>query len=228
MGAKLFAGVATGRDRNCVCADGSSACDVVRRIADDEHVGRPKSDSVMFSRPTQGMRAQVVPVFRIVGKGPKSEVLPQIELSELDLSSAPQIAGKQSLSDKPALSDRIDDRADAGQYAGVWSVYFLCERAQIGIEKDLDISRCRGAEVFHQYRPRYPDVRTPEVFEPGKVVLNAKRTLKGEPQRAFAGAAGIDQGAINVPEKKRFHDKRLCSPAGVPLASLTRILKIVP
>ena len=207
MRTKLFQRVATGRHRDGACANGFSAGDVVRCVADDEHLVRDKFPSMVGGGTAQRMWPELVAIFRIVGKSAERESRPETEMAEFDLRANLQVARQQALCDVRPASDVVDDFGDTGQHASPRIVHFVGQTFQVSIEKALDICGRGAAEMMFQNRARDPQICASKVFEPGEIVVDAELAFEREFEASFAGAAGVDQGAVDIPEQKCLHVK---------------------
>ena len=65
-----------------------------------------------------------------------------------------------------------------------------------------------------------PYIGAAKIFEPSQRVVDGELAFQRETQCALAGAAGVDQGAVDVPKQKCFHNKTYsftgCSTACEP------------
>lgn len=217
MRTKLFQRVASGCHRDGARADGFSAGDVVRRVADDEHLVRDKLPAVVGGGTAQRVRSELVAILGVVCKGAEGEWRPETEMAEFDLCAKLQVAREQALRDVGPVGDLTDDFGDSSQHAGTRIVHFVGETFQVSIQKTSDIRGQSAAKMMFQDGASDPNVRAPKIFEPGKIVVDAEFALQREFEAAFAGAAGVDQGAVDIPEQKCLHVKNFIL-AGRPTA----------
>ena len=75
-------------------ANDFAAFDIMRGITYDEYVFGPEFMAGFLSCTLQGDRTQFIAYFVVAGEGPKSEIVPDIEMIELYFRSSSQIPGK--------------------------------------------------------------------------------------------------------------------------------------
>lgn len=207
MRTKLFQRVTSGCHRDGARTDGFSASDVVRRVANDEHLVRDKLLAVVGGGTAQCVRPELVAILGVVGKGAEGKGRPEAEMAEFDLRTHLQIAREQALRDAEPIGDLADDFGDAGQHTRARIVHFFGETFQVSVEKTSDICGRNAAEMALQNGAGDPKVCASKVLEPGEIVVDAKLAFQCEFEAALAGAAGVDQGTVDIPKQKCLHVK---------------------
>lgn len=137
-------------------------------------------------------------------------------MTELDLGAALQIAGEQSLGTAGPMRDVGDDFCDARQDASARVVHLPGQRVQVAVEKTPDIRRRGFPKMVLQDGSGDPDVGAAKVIEPREIVLDAELAFERKFQSSFAGAAGVDQSAVDVPKQKCLHGKNFKFTGLVP------------
>jgi len=221
MRKKLFQRVASRCHRDSARTDRFSAGDVVRRIADDEHVGRGKFAAMVRVGSAQRVRPELISILGVVCKCSKRKRSPEVEMAEFDLCSALEIAREQTLCEVGTAADVADDFGDTGQHSGAWVLHFFGEPPQVTIEETSDVCGRSAPEMMLQDIAGDPDVGASEVLEPAKIVVETELASEREYEAAFTGAAGVDQSTVDVPKQECIHvktassgfDRRLASPS---------------
>ena len=216
MRAKIFNGIAAGRDSDGACSDDLATGDVMWSVADHKNPVGSKTMLKMCAGAPKRVRSEFVSVLRIVRKRTKRERIPKAEMTKLDLSALPEITGKQALGDVRMFGNLSDDLGHTRQDSCAGIMHLLCKRPQIAVEKTLDVFRCSRAQMMFQDPASDPYVGSTEVFEPFQCILHAKFASKREAQTALAGATGVDQGAVDIPEQKCFHRRTFIFVEGHP------------
>ena len=88
------------------------------------------------------MRAEVVPLFGVIGEGAEREWRPETKMPEFDFGTAPEIASEQALGDFLALRYVRDDVSDTRENACARVLDLLGQGLEISIEEMLDVFRC--------------------------------------------------------------------------------------
>ena len=227
MRMKSLYGVTAGGHGDRLRADNFAAGDVVRRVADHEHALRPKTHTAVFAGPAQCVGAKLVTLLGVVGECSDGEWRPKPEVSEFDFSTLPEVAGEQALGDVAAARDFCDDVRNAGQDVRVGVLDFFGQGFKVAIKKTSDVFRSRCTEVLREYCTGDPHISAAKIFKPGECVLDGESAFERETQGAFARATRVNQCAVNVPEKKRFHSSPLASRGVLWLASPCFLPKIM-
>ena len=94
-------------------AYGNRTRDIVRRVADDDDVRVVERAETARPRPIDGERHQRVAIRRIVAERAAAEVVPQIEVAELDARSLLEVAGEQAEDHVVSRLQRRQQFADA-------------------------------------------------------------------------------------------------------------------
>ena len=134
-------------------------------------------------------------------------------MRELDLGSAFQITGQQTLGDIAAAAQSFDQRRYARQYVGSGIREFGRQGLQVSIEKVREIVRRVRHGKFREDAACNPAVGAPGQFDVFQRSLDSEDGVQRRDESAFAGAAGDDQGAINIPQDQRFHRGEITPPS---------------
>mgnify|MGYP001547090000 FL=1 len=213
MGTKFVHAPSPGGEGDGLCAKNLAAGNVVRGIADDEDARGGEFDRMMGERATQRVGAEVVAGFAVVGKGAEREVLPQPVVAELDFGAAAEVAGEKRLGDAGQRGDPGKQFANAGKNAGTGAGEFGGQRSQVRVEIAADRGRAGGQAVGPENLARDPGIGAAAELDAGEGAGDAEFVAQRGEQRAFAGAVGEDERAVDIPEKKRVHGQ-----AGEPSA----------
>ncbi len=202
--------VATSRDADGLGTDDLAAGDVMRSVADYKHSLGSELNGMMRGGATNGVRTKLIPRFAVVGKGAESEMGPEIVMTKFDFRPAPQISREKPLGKIVAGHERTEKFPDAGERSGARIRQFCRQRMQIAVKVARDVFRRVGQCKFRQHAPGDPRIGPTSDFDIFERADNPKLSLQSCYQRALAGAAGKDQGAVDVPEQESFHG---CNPS---------------
>jgi len=195
----------------------------MRRVADDERVLRRKLRAVVRLRPLQRHRPQVIAPRAVVGKGAETEIMPDVEVRQLQLGAAHHVAGQQALHDVAAPVHVLQQLRHAGQQlAGASGAQLHRQQPEVRFQVGLGVRRrVRQADV-PQHLGHDPAVGASRPVDLAQVDLApealAQRALHGAKPRAVRH----DQRPIDIPEQqfRRTHRPTL-PPAPAPAQAAT-------
>lgn len=96
---------------------GVSAGNVLRRIADDDHVFGSEVDALQVAQSLDGDGTEMIAIFSVVAKGTIIEVRINTEALKLQERTTAEVAREQSKVDVPMASQRVEQRLHGGQQA---------------------------------------------------------------------------------------------------------------
>jgi hypothetical protein len=194
----------SGRHRDRARADRFATGDVVRGVADHIDVRWGKINRVFFPRAQLRERPELVPIVMVVGEGAELEEIPDAVVRELQLRAPPQIAGQETEDILRSRSQAKQQFLHSRQERSLASWQFTGQKFDIEIEE-------RGRCLFARFNLLFPQnlvddagIGLPGDFHAVQIVGNAELLLQHSLERLDAGAAGINQRAVNVEKEKAF------------------------
>ena len=199
-----------GGDGEGARSDHFAAFDVVGGVTDDPDICRIKFMAGMVRGSAQRVRAEIIAHGAVVGEGPEGEIVPQVEVTELDLGATLEVAGEQSLDDVGSLLRGVENLGYPRQNAG-GLLQLNGKSGEIGINELSGVFRGVLNAVFGKNFLRDPFVGATGPIDVGQVRRITENFGDGLFKRPDAGPRGCEQGAVNVP-KKEFHTRIVGSP----------------
>ncbi len=199
---QLLAREAPGGDGNGARADRFAARDIVRRVADDVDLRGREIDRVPLPRPPLREGPELVAIVVIVGKSAEFKKIPEPVIREFDLRAAFQVAGEKSEDIVRPLAQPEE------QIVYSWKDPPFPLRQLVHEEFKIKIEKSRGRFIRHrdlllpQNLVHDAGIGFARDFHSAQVVRDSKLLLQDILERLNPGAAGIDQGAVDVEKEK--------------------------
>jgi hypothetical protein len=209
--------VAAGRHCQRSGATSHSHLDVERRVSDHYDVVGSRRDSCESFDPLHRLNEEGIPVRGVVAERTTSEVVPQIEVFELDARTRFEVAREQGEADVVTGNKSLEQSADAGQYAfaGCRLLNLTSEMGQIRVAKTLQrgVIRCHAMACGQLGQdPLIGAAGHRNAPEP----VELEHLLEGVRQRASTCTAGQHEGAVDIEEEDQPSPRTL--PALGPFA----------
>ncbi len=192
-----------GNQRHGRGADGPAAGDVRRRVADDEHVARIHA-AVAGADAAARLPRQVGPLLGMVAEHPPGKIIPQARRFQLEPGAARDVAGEQREFQVIAAAAGLEEFANegighdgllgeiGGQVTQVGSEHLRQRPRQLGRGEARGAQRCENDLAVGLAGEREV-VQRPA----GRPAL-----LQGGGESAAAGAAGMEQRAVDVEQQE--------------------------
>ena len=209
---QAISGPGTSRYRDSSGAKYLATGDVVSGVADDVDSGRVELVAVRIGGPTSSERTQLIAIMVIIGKRAELEVIPQTVVLQLELRPASQIAGQQSEDAiRPAMHP-CKDFFYTGKDATGGLRQGLGQMHEVFIEKSGDVALLGLNSVFLQNCARNARVGASGNLDVIQLVFFREAVLHHPLQGLETRATAVDEGRVNIPEKKALRHFRLEEP----------------
>lgn len=208
VGGESLDGVVAGGDGEGLGADDAAASDVVWGIADDPDAIRREIDAGVFAGAAQGVGAEIIAVFAVVGEGAEGKEIPEAVVAEFGAGAALDVAREQGLGDVGAGGCGLEQRGDAGKDVGAGIGELDREGGNVAVEEAGEIFLGDGQVVAREDLAEDVTVGAAGVVDVLEGGVDAVELAEGRAQGAHAGAAGGKKGAVDVPKEESFHVKQ--------------------
>lgn len=205
---QFFASVAAGPYRKGPRADRLAALDVVRRIADDQDFVTLQIAIQAVAGALASDGSDLATIFVVIAETAGAEVVPQVVVSQFDLRAEAYIARQQAEErwlregarfTKPRTHTRQNMSADLMKE--------IVEPEYVGIKELLKILGRVGDAMPREHLPhnrRIGPTGKPQVLRP---VCEIEDRAGNFAKRPFAGATGVDEGAVDIEQNEADHDE---------------------
>ena len=199
-------GGAAGGDGEDFGADGATAPDVEGGIADYDNflaLQRPLQEA---SGTIAGNGGDLIALFMVIGKSAGLEEFPQAEVAQFDLRAQADVASQKAKQGRfGKLPELVDEGADARAFAGFTVPEDLVEPEDVTIKEPAEII-CRGRDSVHRKKLAHKaEIGASGEFEAFEAVGGAKLHLEDFGESFDTGAAGADEGAVDVEKDEADH-----------------------
>ena len=189
--------------------DSSSARNIMRRVADDEHVFRSSGPEAARARSIERERHERIAIGGVVAECSALEVAPQVEMLELDASAFLEISGEQREEHIGSCTERIEQLCDARHdrlHTLARQQNFVAEECHVGVAQPCE-------QIFiHFVADRTKRIVQDDPVGPAgdrhavERIAVTDDLLAGAIHRAHASTTSKHQGAIDIEEYDLRHD----------------------
>lgn len=155
----------------------------------------------------EGVGPELVAELAVVGEGTEGKVVPQTVVAEFRAGAAFDVTGEQALSDVGTCAGGGQECAHARKDAGVGIGELGGQFGEVAVEEAAEVFFGGGQPKFSKDAAHNPTVSAASEVD----VLEGAVDREGAEQRgaecAHTGAAGGDEGAIDIPKYKCVHGK---------------------
>lgn len=204
---ELCGRVGAGSDSDYVGPDHAGAGDVVRSVTNNPRARRGKLDTSVGVSAAEGVGSELVAELAVVGEGTEGKVVPQTVVAEFRAGAALDVAGEQALGDVGTCAGGGQECAHARKDAGVGIGELGGQFGEVAVEETGKVFLGGGQPKFPKDAPHNPAVGAASEIDVLEGAVDREGAEQRGAQRAHAGAAGGDEGTIDIPKQKCVHGK---------------------
>src|SRR5438270_6569349 len=200
-------------DRDGAGTERFSAGNIARRVADDVNLVRGKFAAVLFLGPGTGKRSELVAIVVIVGEGAEFKKMPNAVVVEFELCAAGNVAGEQPEDKMFSRFQLFKELKHARKKIAFATWQFEREKMDVTVKKCGDVVGGGRDFVFVQDADDDSGIGHAGDFDIVEVVLGAEALGECKLERLNPGAAGMNQGAVDVEKEEAVLHSFHCSGA---------------